>query len=66
MTRAVIISGARTAIGSFGGALKDTPTRELGRVVIESAIQRAGTSSTGCRALAERGSIRGAGCSAWP
>ena len=42
MTRAVIISGARTAIGSFGGALKDTPTRELGRVVIESAIQRAG------------------------
>ncbi|MFL6275445.1 MAG: acetyl-CoA C-acetyltransferase [Blastocatellia bacterium] len=42
MTRAVIISGARTAIGSFGGALKDTPTRELGRVVIDSAIQRAG------------------------
>src|SRR5437870_5573590 len=42
MSKAVIISGARTAIGSFGGALRDTPATELGRVVIEAAIQRAG------------------------
>ncbi|HJQ27443.1 MAG TPA: acetyl-CoA C-acetyltransferase [Blastocatellia bacterium] len=42
MTRAVIVSGVRTAIGSFGGALKDVPTRELGRVVIEGAVRRAG------------------------
>lgn len=42
MTKAVIVSAARTAIGSFGGALRDVPATELGRVVIESAIERAG------------------------
>jgi len=42
MSKAVILSGARTAIGSFGGALKDIPVTELGRVAIEGAIERAG------------------------
>jgi acetyl-CoA C-acetyltransferase len=42
MSKAVIISGARTAIGSFGGALKDVDATELGRVAIEGAIERAG------------------------
>ena len=42
MSRAVILSGTRTAIGSFGGSLKDVPVNELGRIVIESAIERAG------------------------
>ena len=42
MNSAVIVSGARTAIGSFGGALADVPATELGRVVIESALKRAG------------------------
>src|SRR6266404_6689610 len=42
MSKAVIVSGARTAIGSFGGALTDVPATELGRVVIESALERAG------------------------
>jgi acetyl-CoA C-acetyltransferase len=42
MNNAVIVSGARTAIGSFGGALSDVPATELGRVVIENALQRAG------------------------
>jgi acetyl-CoA C-acetyltransferase len=42
MSRSVIISGARTAVGSFGGALKEVPATELGRIVIESAIERAG------------------------
>jgi acetyl-CoA C-acetyltransferase len=42
MSQAVIVSGARTAIGSFGGALSDVPATELGRVVIESALERAG------------------------
>ncbi|HKS42366.1 MAG TPA: acetyl-CoA C-acetyltransferase, partial [Blastocatellia bacterium] len=42
MSKAVIVSGVRTAIGAFGGALKDTPATELGRVVIEGAIDRAG------------------------
>src|SRR5436190_556018 len=42
MTKAVIISGVRTAIGSFGGTLKEVSTSELGRVVIEGALERAG------------------------
>ncbi len=42
MTKAVILSSARTAIGSFGGSLKDVSVTELGRIVIESAIERAG------------------------
>ncbi|HXG67563.1 MAG TPA: acetyl-CoA C-acetyltransferase [Blastocatellia bacterium] len=45
MSGAVILGGARTAIGAFGGALKDTPVTELGRVVIEAAIKRAGVES---------------------
>ncbi len=42
MSRAVILSGARTAIGSFGGSLKDVTAVELARVVIEAALDRAG------------------------
>src|SRR6266571_634727 len=42
MSKSVIISGVRTAVGSFGGALKEIPATELGRIVIESAIERAG------------------------
>lgn len=42
MSKAVIVSGARTAIGSFGGALTDIAATELGRIVIEGAIDRAG------------------------
>jgi acetyl-CoA C-acetyltransferase len=42
MSKAVIVSGARTPIGAFGGALKDVPASELGRVAIAGAIERAG------------------------
>jgi acetyl-CoA C-acetyltransferase len=43
MTREVVIASAcRTAVGSFGGSLKDIPTPELGAVVIKEALQRAG------------------------
>lgn len=38
----VILSGVRTAIGEFGGSLKDVAPWELGRVVIAEAIKRAG------------------------
>jgi acetyl-CoA C-acetyltransferase len=38
----VVISGARTAIGSFGGSLKDIPVVELGAVVMKEALKRAG------------------------
>jgi len=38
----VIVSGARTAVGSFGGTLKDVPVLELGASVIREAVRRAG------------------------
>ena len=37
-----IVSGVRTAIGDFGGALKDLAPAELGKQVIAEAIRRAG------------------------
>jgi len=38
----VVVSGARTAIGAFGGSLKDMPVVELGAAVIKEALRRAG------------------------
>ncbi|MFW2543139.1 acetyl-CoA C-acyltransferase family protein [Primorskyibacter sp. 2E107] len=37
-----ILSGARTAIGTFGGALAGTPPTELGAIVARAALDRAG------------------------
>ncbi len=42
MTNVVIASAVRTPIGKFRGALKDVPAVELGRVVVEEALSRAG------------------------
>jgi acetyl-CoA C-acetyltransferase len=42
MTEVVIVSGARTAIGTFGGSLKDVAVVELGALVIKEALKRAG------------------------
>ncbi|MFT4618897.1 MAG: acetyl-CoA C-acetyltransferase [Sulfitobacter sp.] len=42
MTDIVILSGARTAIGSFGGALAGTPPIALGAHVSKAAMARAG------------------------
>ena len=38
----VVVSGARTAIGDFGGSLKDVPPTELGAQVTREALKRAG------------------------
>ena len=38
----VILGGARTAIGTFGGALAGIPPTELGAVVARAALDRAG------------------------
>lgn len=38
----VIVSSARTAIGSFNGALKDIAAPQLGSYVIKAALERAG------------------------
>jgi acetyl-CoA C-acetyltransferase len=42
MSEVVIVSGCRTAIGSFGGSLKDVPVVKLGSLVIKEALKRAG------------------------
>ena len=42
MTEAVIVSGVRTAIGNYGGALQDVPLVKLGSIVIKEALKRAG------------------------
>jgi len=42
MKEVVIVSGARTAIGAFGGSLQDVPVVDLGRLVIKEALKRAG------------------------
>ena len=42
MTDVVIVSGVRTAIGNFGGALRDISVVKLGSIVIKEALKRAG------------------------
>ena len=41
MREVVIVSAARTPIGSFGGSLKGVPTRKLGAIAIKGAVERA-------------------------
>ncbi len=42
MTNVVIVSAARTAVGSFNGAFANTPAHDLGAAVIEAVVARAG------------------------
>ncbi|WP_298259542.1 acetyl-CoA C-acyltransferase family protein [uncultured Litoreibacter sp.] len=42
MSQIMILSGARTAVGTFGGALAGTPPIELGATVSQAAMERAG------------------------
>jgi acetyl-CoA C-acetyltransferase len=37
----VVVSGVRTAIGTFGGSLKDVPTTDLASQVVREALKRA-------------------------
>ena len=41
MREVVIVSGARTAIGNFGGSLKDFPLVRMGALVIREALKKA-------------------------
>ena len=43
-SRVVIVSGARTPVGSFGGVFRDTPAHELGAAASVEALRRAGIS----------------------
>jgi len=42
MKEAVIVSAVRTPLGSFNGSLKDIGATDLGAIVIEEAVKRAG------------------------
>ena len=41
MKEVYVVNCCRTAIGSYGGSLKDTPAVELGALVIKEALKRA-------------------------
>ena len=40
--KVVIASACRTAIGTMGGSLSNTPAADLGAIVIKEAVKRAG------------------------
>lgn len=42
MTDAVIVSAVRTAVGTFGGSLKDVSAVDLGAIAIKAALEKAG------------------------
>lgn len=42
MKEVVIVSGARTAVGNFGGGLKDVPVVDLGATVMKDVFKRVG------------------------
>lgn len=42
MKEVYLVSCCRTAVGTFGGSLKDTPAAELGAIVAKEALNRAG------------------------
>jgi acetyl-CoA C-acetyltransferase len=42
MKEVVIVGAKRTAIGSYGGSLKNVPAKELGAIAIKGALEQAG------------------------
>ena len=46
MTReVVVVAGVRTAVGDFGGSLKDFSPTQLGAMVVKEVVARAGVSA---------------------
>ena len=41
MREVVVVSGVRTAIGTYGGSLKDVPPTELAALVVRESLARA-------------------------
>ena len=42
MSDVYVVSAMRTAIGGFGGSLKDIPPHQLGTTVMKAALEKAG------------------------
>ena len=47
----VIVDGARTPVGSFGGVLKDVPAHELGAAAVTEALARAGVGADDAQSI---------------
>jgi len=60
MNEVVIVSGVRTAIGNYGGALQDVPAVKLGSVVIQGALKKAGLKPKGDTSFAPQ-ALKGEG-----
>ncbi|HIC86160.1 MAG TPA: acetyl-CoA C-acyltransferase, partial [Desulfobacterales bacterium] len=63
MTEVVIVSGARTAIGNFGGTLKDVPVVQLGAIVLKETLKKVDLRPVATQELVqfEPDGIKGAG-----
>jgi acetyl-CoA C-acetyltransferase len=46
MKEAVIVSGVRTAVGAFGGSLKEVPASKLGSIVLREVLKKVGLRPT--------------------
>lgn len=53
MREVVVVSGVRTPIGEFGGALKDVPGIQLGALVIKDVLKRVGLRPVPSEAMKE-------------
>lgn len=53
MKEVFIVSGSRTAIGNFGGGLKDVPVVELGAIVMRDVLKRVGLRPAPNQAMAQ-------------
>jgi len=45
MEEVVVVAACRTAVGDFGGGLKDVPPTELGATVVRAVLERSGVSA---------------------
>ena len=65
MSEVVIVSGVRTAIGTFGQGLKEQPAARLGAIVIKDVLKRAGLRPKSSAKLMDYGprSLAGGGLS---
>lgn len=53
MKEVVIVSGSRTAVGAFGGGLKDVSVVELGSLVIRDVLKRVSLRPAACSEMIE-------------
>ena len=63
MREVVIVSGARTPVGAFGGTLKTIPVVDLGALVLKETLKKAGLKPVATETLIrhEPGFLKGKG-----